>query len=176
MTFCGNISHLHLINRLKQPSAPGAIPLIFSHSPPLSKRRRVWFSSSAEARCCCWVFFPSPSPLIQTEASLCVILMNARGLFTECKCEEAQIHLDFRSPSESIRGGSMSICYLDVTLSLHKRKDGPTSNLAAARVRVCVCVKFCSSNTSTPLFSYIFPLRRRPSISIHRHSKVSQPL
>lgn len=40
---------------------------------------------------------------------LCVILMNARSIFTECKCEEVEIHLDFWSPSEFIRGGSVSI-------------------------------------------------------------------
>lgn len=46
----------------------------------------------------------------------------------------AEIHLDFTSPLESMRGGSMSICYLDTTLSLHKRKD---------MLGVCACKCVC---------------------------------
>lgn len=76
------------------------------------------------------------SDALEMTQSLRVILMNAWGIFTECKCENAEIHLDFRSPSESIRGGSMSICY---SLTWHKGEDGPlTSYLDAA----CVCLQF----------------------------------
>lgn len=43
----------------------------------------------------------------------------------------------FKSPPESIRGGSMSICYLDMTLSLHKRKGRPLTTYLG-----CVCLNF----------------------------------
>lgn len=84
---------------------------------------------------------PSALEIHKRGASWRVILMNAQGFFTECKCEEAKIHLDFKSPLESMRGGSMSICYLDMTLSLHKKKDRVlTLYLGCVCAHAYVCV------------------------------------
>lgn len=73
----------------------------------------TWLKSKAEGSVLQSFFFffsPHHTGNTQTTALVCVNLMNARGIFTECKCEEVEIHLDFGSPSESIRGGSASIC------------------------------------------------------------------
>lgn len=110
--------------------------------------------------------------------SLCVILINAWGIFTECKCEDAEIHLDFTSPLESIKGGPMSICYLDVTPSLDKRKDRPLTS----GVCYCMCVHFhlnralcrewhrCLPFTLGSLHTFTYSCRRICLI-VYRHSK-----
>lgn len=53
----------------------------------------------------------------------------------------------------------MYICYLDVTLSLHKRKDRPTSNLAT----VCEILQF---KHKYPFFFIHIPVM---AASLHQH-------
>lgn len=57
----------------------------------------------------------------------------------------------------------MSICYPDVTLSLHKRKDRPTSNLATMYVYVCEILQF---KHKYPFIFIHIPLM---AASLHQH-------
>lgn len=95
---------IYVLSQLKHKSMSYLIPLIIKH-----KRTRLSLNRpKLRWVLCCHSFQPRWKHT--NNSFFCVSFWWMPGAFSECKCEEAKIHLDFRSPSESIRGGSVSIC------------------------------------------------------------------
>lgn len=159
MTFCRTVSHPHLINRVKQPCAPGVIPLIFGHFPPLSERHRFRFSSSAEARC---FFFSFPLP-VYTNWSFFVCH------FDECPGPFHRVQM-WGSPDPSwfqesigVHKGRVNVYLLPWCDTESAQKERQTDLKLGHRVCACVCLWNSAVQTQVPLFFHTY------SCFLHQH-------